>query len=597
MFELRKAKKAVLSYPKLLHFLDNNQEDKVLVEEFVAEMHGEYKRAWVKLSEKFIDFTFRHLYTDVRMDVPEGMDLRKLCEDNSVVLVPNHQSHADYVALTYLLKKKFKLPVMVAAGKNLSVLGLGSFLRRVGAFFIRRCFHGDQLYKYTLEAYIHYLLKEGKPLEFFFEGGRSRTGKLLSPRYGLFSLILEAHAEIKESKKPLLFIPVAMAHEYLPESKSHVRELHGGQKKQEHATQLIKLFRLFNKKMGTMHIRLSNGIRPEDSIEDLRERTQKLAIECFRAVGKALPVTPMSLLSFILLCEPEGALTWEEIEKKAEDIIDYCISFKVPLSNSLAQGNWKNSLHEGLNLTIRNKKVRRQEKVKLGKVFFIVEERARAELIYHKNMILQHFLVPCFIQATWPLVYNGEVKTNKELTTFLLQKRNELKYEFYLPSAKEVLGQSLKVLSYYLGKDVQFLKESLELTSDELLTVALRLRSFASALVHIYEGYFIAGKALFHLVAQEFTEEEFLAVSKEVFDMEYHYGRVVTFPESYSLVTMKNVLEFFLNTGVLFEQDGLYSVQKSIVLDEYIARFAKDLNDQIIVNFKTTQILRQQEKL
>ncbi|MFW5887759.1 MAG: 1-acyl-sn-glycerol-3-phosphate acyltransferase [Bacteriovoracia bacterium] len=589
MNKLKQAKKSVLSYKKLVELIGDSKEDAQAVSKMVEEIHGEFSPSVIKASKTFLDNTLAHLYESLNLEIPKGMNLKQLVKDYHVVLVPNHQSHADYIAITYLLYKKYKLPILIAGGINLNVLGLGSFFRRTGAFFIRRSFQGNQLYKYTLEAYIHYLLEQDLLLEFFFEGGRSRTGKLLAPRYGLFNLLLDAHQETKDNK-PLMFIPVSIAHEYLPESKSHVRELAGAKKKKEKTRQILKIYKLFNKKLGSIHLRLGEGIVINKPYADIKKSVQDLAFKCFKSVGKGIPVTPTSLLAMVLLDEPEGALTLGNIKAKANDVIEYCIQFDVPLTLSLQENNWEQSIEMALKATIKNKKVKKFEKKNLGQTFYYIRRRSRSELLYFKNMILHHFLVPCFIQVTFPAVYNGEIKDNHQLTSFLLSKRNELKYEFYLPSGKELLSLALKVISYYVGREVHFLKESLELTSEELLTIAHKLKSFSSALIHIYEGYYIAGKALKHFVAQEFTEDEFFKVAKEVFELERIYGRVVKYPESYSQPLMLNALQFFLNADVLFVKDGVYSIEHSLVLDKLIAKFAKDLNDQLVVNFRTGQI-------
>jgi glycerol-3-phosphate O-acyltransferase len=227
----------VLSYPKIKERLQTKPEDALKIKKLFQEIHGEFSPTVVKTAAAFIDATFLKLYDGVNIELPQGMDFFKLKEDNHIILVPNHQSHADYVALTYSMYKKFGIPIRVAAGINLNVFPLGQFFGKAGAFFIRRSFTADQLYKLTFEGYIYYLLKTGQVVEFFFEGGRTRTGKLLKPKYGLFQMLLEAHSQLKE--KPLMFVPVSLAHEHIPEEKAHARELGGGKKVPEKGTQLF----------------------------------------------------------------------------------------------------------------------------------------------------------------------------------------------------------------------------------------------------------------------------------------------------------------------------------------------------------------------
>lgn len=65
-------------------------------------------------------------------------------------------------------------------------------LTDVGAMWIRRSFGNDPLYQTVVQAYIDTLLQQGFNFECFIEGGRSRTGKLLSPKFGILNFILDS---------------------------------------------------------------------------------------------------------------------------------------------------------------------------------------------------------------------------------------------------------------------------------------------------------------------------------------------------------------------------------------------------------------------
>ena len=357
-----------ISYPKLAQRLLEKPADEKKVKKLFKEIHGEFSPAVVKSASKFLDATFGKLYDGVNLEVPEGMDFKKLQERYSIILVPNHQSHADYVALTYCMFKEFGVALRVAAGINLNVFPLGQFFGKGGAFFIRRTFTSDLLYKTCFEAYVYYLLKTNQVVEFFFEGGRTRTGKLLKPKFGLYQMLLETHSNLIDAK-PLMFIPVSLAHEHIPEEKAHARELGGGKKVPESGAQLFKLFKLFGKRLGTIHIHFGKGIVIDRIKGDLKEETQKLAFDCFIAVGKNMPVTPTSLLALIMLDEPSGAMTWKQIEERADEIIDYCLAVGIPLTPSLAKTEFRASLRSALDMFIGNKKIEVIRSEKLNQIF------------------------------------------------------------------------------------------------------------------------------------------------------------------------------------------------------------------------------------
>lgn len=580
----------VLSYPKLKEHLKVNAEDASKIEKLFKEIHGEFSPTVVKTAVTFIDATFLKLYDGVNIELPEGMDLLKLKEKNHIILVPNHQSHADYIALTYSMYKKFGVPLRVAAGINLNVFPLGQIFGKGGAFFIRRSFTADQLYKLTFEAYIFYLLKTGQIVEFFFEGGRTRTGKLLKPKYGLFQMLLEAHSQIPD--KPLMFVPVSLAHEHIPEEKAHARELGGGKKVPENGTQLLKLFKLFNKRLGTIHIHFGEPIIKTGYKGNLKEATQNLAFENFKAVGRGMPITPSSLLALVMLDEPSGALTWKQIEESSIDVIDYCRALKIPMTPSLSCENFRDSIRSALDMFIGNKKIEVINREKLNQVYYAIQSERRVEVLYHKNMILHHFLVPAIINATWFNVWNGSIKDGMQLSRFLMLKRKELKYEFYLPNIKEMIQDALNVISYALGRKIESLEECMKLTPQELYQIASKVRRFSTALSYLYEAYYISGLAIKYLSSENFNQDRFIQVARELFTLEIEHGRFIKYPESFAVPIIKDTLFYFQNLKVIeTTDDKTFKVVDLVKLEDSIEKFIRDLNDQVAVNLKFNKAL------
>ncbi len=582
---------SILKYPKLAERLAAKPEDAAKIKKLFNEINGEFSPTVVKSAVRIIDATFSKLYDGVNLETPPDMDFHKLQEKYHIVLVPNHQSHADYIALTYSIFKKFDVSIRVAAGINLNVFPMGQFFGRAGAFFIRRSFTSDHLYKLTFEAYIYSLLETNQIVEFFFEGGRTRTGKLLKPKYGLFQMLLESHSQLKDAK-PLLFIPVSIAHEHIPEERAHARELGGAKKEPEKATQLLKLFKLFNKRLGTIHIHFGNGIVVNGFEGDLKEATQKLAFDCFRAVGREMPITPSSLLALIMLDEPSGALTWKQVEDRAHDVIDYCKALNIPMTPSLQLEVFQDSLRSALDMFIGNKKIEVLKREKLNQVFYAIKSEHRVEVLFHKNMILHHFLVPCIINSTWFNMFNGSIKDGMQLTRFLMNKRKELKYEFYLPDTKDMIREALTIISYALNRKVDSMEECMKLTSQELYQLATKVRRFSTAISYLYEAYYISALAVKYLGQENFTQDRFVQVAKELFQLEQEHGRVVKYPEAFAVPIIKETLIYHLNQKVLERNDDrTFHVIDGTKLDDLIEKFIRDLNDQVAINLKFNKAL------
>jgi glycerol-3-phosphate O-acyltransferase len=580
----------ILAYPKLKNYLAENPHVREQVLSHIEEIRGNFNPKVVKSAIRFIDATFGKLYDGVNLEVPQGFDLAALSKQYHIVLVPNHQSHADYIALTYVLFGVYEVPIYIAGGINLNIFPIGSFFRNAGAFFIRRKFN-DPVYKKTFEAYVYYLLRSEKVVEFFFEGGRSRTGKLLPPKFGLFQMLLETHCYLEaDEKKPFMFIPVALAHEHIPEEKAHAKELGGAKKEAEKSTQLFKIFKLFKKRLGTIHVRVSTPIIVENVEGDIKKFTQDLAFKCFNSVAAAMPVTPSSLLALIVLDEPSGAMTWKNIKDRATEVIDFCRAFNIPMTPSLEDNELEESLTKALNLFVANKKVTVVYREKLRETFYSPRSAARVELLYSKNMILHHFLVPGFINSSLMSLFRGEIKTPHELTRFLMERRKEFKYEFYLPPAKAMIQMALKIVQMSTDREFASLDKSLDLSNEELFKIANRVKVFSTAFVNIYEAYYIACSAVSFLADKEFGTEEYISVARDLFEMEIEHSRFVHYPESFNVPQIKSALDYLQNMKIIERSGDEETLSFKLIdrkkLDEQIEKLISTINDELAINVK-----------
>jgi hypothetical protein len=141
----------------------------------------------------------RAYHQGVHVSSEEVLRLRAVAQKaakdkHSIIFLPCHRSHVDYVSLQIIcFRLGLALPTVVA-GDNLNFPVVGSFLQHAGAMWIRRSFGDDQLYITLVQSYIDTLLQCGYNLECFVEGGRSRTGKLLPPKFGILSYMLDSIA-------------------------------------------------------------------------------------------------------------------------------------------------------------------------------------------------------------------------------------------------------------------------------------------------------------------------------------------------------------------------------------------------------------------
>ena len=186
--------------------------------------------------------------------------LQEIGDGAEIIYVPCHRSHMDYLLLSYVIYHKgFAVP-HVAAGVNLDLPVIGRFLRKGGAFFLRRSFKGHALYAAVFTKYLGFMMARGHPLEYFVEGGRSRTGRLLSPRTGMLSMTVRSY--LKEPKRPVVFMPVYFGYERIVEGRTYIGELSGRPKEKESVLGVIKsLPSVLRSKFGKVHVNLGRAHR------------------------------------------------------------------------------------------------------------------------------------------------------------------------------------------------------------------------------------------------------------------------------------------------------------------------------------------------
>ena len=595
---LTKQESIVLSYPKLkerIESRDNPSAERSKALSNLKEMRAEFSPTYINTLRKFLDSSLPKLYDGIDLH-ENGLDFKKLVDENCVVLVPNHQSHADYLAINYMVYKNYNFPLYVAGGNNLNIFPIGKIFRKSGCFFIRRSFSSDINYKLTLEAYLFYLLKQGKPIEFFFEGGRSRTGKLLPPRYGLYQMLLEAHKALHEEGdgRKLMFVPVSIAHEYVPETKSLAKELGGAKKKKESITQLLGLFKLFAYQFGNVHINMGRPVEAEqhllaDDRDKMKLATQDLAFKCFREVGKNMVITPSSVLATVLLDEPSGALIWSDIVTQARAIIKYCKKYELPFTDTLEEEEFEKTLERAMDILVGNRKIDVIGQHQDGNTYYSIKKESRSELLYFKNTTLHHFLVPWIINAAWINLFNGNIKSAHDIRLFFLEQRDQLKHEFYLPTVKKFMFRALNVISDAIGRKVSTLEECLELSHQELYALASKLGVFSKVLSYINEAYYITCLTISELMKGDtmgFKMDTFNKKYKEVFDRELKLARVIKYPESFSMPLLKSSMKYLTHMGLVENVDGMYRVKDSEKFDTILKRYEKSLVDNLTFSIK-----------
>ena len=293
------------------------------------EIAADYSSAAINFLERLLTiFVWEKVFRGI--DV-RGLDrIRELALNHEVIYLPCHRSHADYLLLSYTLYHHGMVPPHIAAGINLNMPVVGGLLRRCGAFFMRRKFSGDPLYTAIFRAYVDALVARGYAIEFFPEGGRSRTGRLLAPKTGLLSMVVES--ALRQRARPVALVPIYIGYDKVWEVGTYFKELKGAKKEKESVEGLIKASKILGKSHGKAYLNFGEPLllhpyadeklpgwreaftpgtdtRPEGYTGFVRE----LAEENARRINAAAVVNPCGLAATALLASPRGAAAEEEI--------------------------------------------------------------------------------------------------------------------------------------------------------------------------------------------------------------------------------------------------------------------------------------------
>ena len=299
-----------------------------------VEIAANYSQSFVSFMAVLLAWLWNRLYDGVDFEHVEK--LNEIGDGAEIIYVPCHRSHMDYLLLSYVIYRKgFAVP-HVAAGINLNLPVIGRFLRKGGAFFLRRTFKGDAVYAAVFAQYLGIMMARGHSLEYFIEGGRSRTGRLLAPRTGMLSMTVRAY--LREPKRPVVFMPVYFGYERIVEGRTYIGELSGQPKEKESVLGLVKsVVSVLRSKLGKVHVNFGEPIPLDELLSrrnpDWRSASRKdvelrpewisdaiadLAVRINVEINAAAAVTPINLVAMAILATPRQALAEADLARQVE---------------------------------------------------------------------------------------------------------------------------------------------------------------------------------------------------------------------------------------------------------------------------------------
>ena len=516
----------------------------------LREIAARYKPFVVDVLKGLLNFVFQRIYDGVDVDAERMKRLVEAGKKGPLILCPCHKSHIDYMILSMICDDYGLQPPHVAAGDNLNFWPVGRLLRSGGAFFIRRSFRGDRIYSATMGAYVKRLLQDGFTQEFFIEGGRSRTGKLLPPKFGM--LTLEVDAWLTGVKPDAFFAPISLSYEKIVEAGSYQHELLGGEKQKEDAKALLSATKVLRSRYGRITIRADEpislaqhfrerGVDPKSvTPEEKKKLVQQLGWKIAAGINAAAPLAPTGLVAAVLLSHDRRALSEAEILERADFL-------HMAARDGGAQGG-KEPLRPLVANTLEtlcaDGTLRRHEAG--GEKFYAVPEERRIALDYHKNGIL-HFLIAPAILAAALRSFRGQPTSHDELLRRAKDASRLLKYEFIFSPGKSLestVDETFALLVHWglverVGDSVQARARGVRMLS----LLAELLRQFG-------EGIWAAADALQLLLSAPMASREWMHKALDRGRAAWLAGRILRL-EALTRPTLENAVQMFRDRGVV----------------------------------------------
>jgi glycerol-3-phosphate O-acyltransferase len=529
------------------------------------------------------------VYAGVDVDRPGLERLREAARQGSVVLLPSHKSHVDYLLLSLVLRKNGLATPVIAAGENLSFFPLGPLFRRAGAFFIRRSFKGDRLYTAVVDAYVRRLLRDGFAVEFFLEGGRSRTGKLLPPKLGMLGMVVDAALSL--TSRPVSFVPVSIGYERMMEEGVYARELSGESKTKEDAAGLIRAARVLREKYGRANVQFGRPIQLAELGEaaDPRALVSRLGHRVMSEINRVTAVTPGSLVATALLGHGRRGLSHAELCAHCRRLVAHLSRLGARMTPSLVHpdgGMRDSAVREAAELyargglvvahapgdTLTRKAKKRARRNAGGDVIYTVPDDQRLMLDISKNIIV-HLFVDRAIGSVALLAPPGPPAPRAVVRERAQSLSRLFKLEFMfradapfdrifadtvsdMLSVSEVVEAEGAALAFGPGHD--------GLDGRGWVTF------YAGILRPFLEGYRVAARALSALVRGPLAERDLAQRALRLGERMFLSGEIER-SEAVCQSTLENAFAAFVEQGYLAREDGKLSLAASFATEEAAA--------------------------
>jgi glycerol-3-phosphate O-acyltransferase len=476
--------------------------------------------------------------------------------------VPCHKSHLDYLILSYVFFNNNMPCPLIAAGKNLSFWPLGPIFRGGGAFFLRRSFNGEVLYPKIFAAYIKKVLDEGFHIEFFVEGGRSRTGKLLAPKVGLLSLLMDAY---KQSKwKDMTFVPIYIGYDRVLEEKSYINEIEGGKKTPENLKNVIKARKFLNRKYGKIYINFHEPFSLKEYLHQFEQRAAEdeaaepqsmyhaFGRKLIGAINQATLITPHAVLAAAILNCPQKRFYYQQVMAIVDTYMTYLLNQNASLAGTLIldrDTTFDQVLESFVSSKTIEKSVSEFSTSQTANPLFKISETKRPGLEYYKNNGVIVF-IPAAYTALAILKADAFQFQAEDIHASYKFLKEFFENEFFFDEEQDVEYLVRKNLKAFIDDAIIMPHPTLPDTYNLTSSGYRKLNLFAAFLVPYFESYWIVLNFYMKYTRQSIFDTKDYIKKIQALGNRMYKRKEVERKESLSKINYTNAVTFFTSHGL-----------------------------------------------
>ncbi len=554
----------------------------IAAQRLAEEIAANYSHAFVRFMEHLLTHLWNRLYDGVVFEHAATLD--EVADGNEIIYVPCHRSHMDYLLLSYVIYRNgFAIP-HIAAGINLNLPIIGRFLRKGGAFFIRRSFRGSSLYTVVFTSYMAAMMERGHAIEYFIEGGRSRTGRLTQPKTGMVSMTLRSF--LRHPARPVVFVPVYFGYERIVEGSTYIGELSGQPKKKESVFGLLRTLPRLRERFGTVHVNLGAPIFLTDVLErydpEWRNReadearlpwvntaVSELTLEIMRHINAAAAVTPVNLLAVALLASPRHVLAETDLLRQ----LDLCLALlrECPYSARVTMTGLSSAeivaYGESMKMVSRRKHP-------LGDLVEMSDQAAELAAYYRNNvlhLVAMPSLVACVFLGNSAMRRDDIHRLARRIYPYIA---SELFLTWSEPEAAAVIDRVLAALSKH-GL-IEHAHEDEWRRPPPTSAEAMQLSLLAQATLQTIERYYLTIALLLKAGSGEITQatlEERCHLMAQRMSLVYGFNS----PEFFDRALFENFIDLLRDRGVVRS-----SAAGTLEFGEVLTKVAEDA--QLVLN-------------